>query len=38
MKRLGQLFCRPEAPACMLCPLIAYCPSSGGGASARRDD
>lgn len=28
-KRLGQLFCRPEAPPCGSCPLATVCPSAG---------
>ena len=28
-KRLGQLFCRPEAPDCAHCPLAFDCPSAG---------
>ncbi|QKR98780.1 endonuclease [Sphingomonas sp. CL5.1] len=27
MKRLGQLYCRHEAPCCLACPLRADCPS-----------
>lgn len=32
-KRVGQLFCRPAAPHCVLCPLACDCPS----AAARTD-
>jgi len=31
-KRLGQLFCRPDAPLCRSCPLGALCPSAGRAA------
>jgi endonuclease-3 len=34
IKRLGQQFCRPTAPACGPCPLRAMCPAANSSAAA----